>query len=95
MLLVAARDLGGLKVGADDALGRTGLLDLGDNCRTANGDLVADGRNEITRRRLRGGLGLDDGQRPGGQSGGDFFALGGDDLVEDVAHHLPPKRCVH
>src|SRR6185369_11147575 len=83
---VIAGDLGRLKVGADDAFRWAGLLDFGNHRCLAGRDLAANGADEIARRGLGRGFGLDDGKRLDGQRRSHLFTLGGDDLVEDVAH---------
>ena len=52
------------------------------------GELVANGADKVAGWRLGGGFCLDDGQWLERTGGGDFFVLGGNDLVEDVAHAL-------
>src|SRR5690606_13000646 len=41
------------------------------------------------------GLGAHHGERPRGARGGDLLDLGRTDLLQDVAHHAPPKRRVY
>ena len=86
MLRIAVCDLGGAEIRADHPIRRTGLLDFGDYRRLTAADLFPDGANKITRRRLHGSGGLDLDQRRRRPCGGDFLALGRDDLVKNVAH---------
>src|SRR5690606_14543373 len=63
--------------------------DLGNHGGLARGDLVPDRADEIARRvALEAGLGGSThfGQGPGLSRSEDFFALGGNDLVENVGH---------
>ena len=82
-------DFSRMKIGADDTLGRTGFLDLGDHGRLPGGDFATNGADEIARRRLRFGFGADVGQRLDRQRCGNFLTFDGEDLVQDVTHGFP------
>ena len=91
--LIGARQRGRIEVGADQALRRARLLDLGDQRVVAGGDACARSRA----RKPRGGgaalrRGLDLGQRPRAFGRRDLLALVGFDLGEDVGHALRRSR---
>ena len=83
---VGLGDIGGNEVGAQHASGRAGLFDLRNHGRLAAGNSGAQRTGEVARQHA--GLGV----RAHGRQGlardrsGDFFALDGDDLVQDVRH---------
>jgi hypothetical protein len=62
VLLITAGNLGRVKIRANDPFRRAGLFDFSDDCRLTMRDLVADGTDEITRRRLSGSLCFDNSQ---------------------------------
>ena len=82
---VARGDLGRAEVGADHALARAGLLDLGDHRGPAGGDLGAQRGLEAAQVGGTGlGLGAHGGERLRGAGRGHLLMLGDDDAGEDV-----------
>src|SRR5262245_19489774 len=75
----------GIKVGANEPLRGTSLLDFGDQGKTPAGDLVFDGLGKATRRRCRVGCEFDLMQGALCLGGGNFRALVGNDAGEDIA----------
>jgi len=60
---VTPGDLRRAEVGSDDALGRTRLFDLGDDCGFSSGHFRTQGADEIAARRLRLSFGAHFGER--------------------------------
>ncbi len=75
-----------VEIGADQALRRARLLDLGDERGAAGAGRRLDRGNEAAGRRRGAGAALHLGGRDGGLGGGDLGAFLGFDLVEDVGH---------
>src|SRR5262249_17996408 len=78
-----------IEVGADQAPGRRGLLDFGDERQAAGRVGPFERGAKAARRAGRLRARLDLGQAAIGLPDGDFFALVGGDAGEDVAAHLP------
>src|SRR5690606_20604609 len=92
--LVAAGDGGGIEVRADHALGRTGLLHLGDHRGPAGGDPRLEGRGETADRRRIGEPRRELPSRQPRAALGHFLRLARQDAREHVGalrtHALPP-----
>src|SRR5690606_29374796 len=85
--LIGLRQNRRVEVGADQALGRAGLLDLGDQGRAVGfGETAGQGGAETARGRSLFRARLDGVLRDGGLAGGDILALVGGDAVQNVAH---------
>ena len=80
-----------IEIGADQSLRGRGLFHLRDQRVVAARKLFPDRTQEATRRRGRLGAGFDLGQRMRPLGGGDFLALVGLDLGQDIGHLWRPS----
>ena len=80
-----------IKIGANETLRRRGLLHFRDQRVVAACELFADRALETARRRRRLGAGLNVGKRMRPLGGGDFLALVGLDLGQDIGHLWRPS----
>ena len=80
-----------IEIGANEPLRRRGLFHLGDQRVVAARKLVADRAQKTARRRGRLGAGFDLGQRMRPLGRGDFLALVGLDLGQDIGHLWRPS----
>ena len=98
MFLVTDGDFDRSEILTQHAFGGAGLLDLGNyrsNWRATTADFRADCADEVPRRRLHFGFCADGGEGLHGLGRGDFLALDGEDLVEDVAHANLRVNCTN
>src|SRR5262249_59408120 len=87
-LFVAPCDGRRIEVGAQETLRRARSLDLGDDRRTARGDLRAHRADKVARRCGGSRPALDLGRRDAALGGRDLLLLDRDDALEDVAQGL-------